>query len=74
MGSFLARRAAFGLTDREAVTAPRQFLDSAALLELGKHFEQGAIVGLFQMEPLRDLGGGSGGASNLQKTKDVIGT
>ena len=68
------RRAAFGLAVREAVTPPRQFFDGAALFELGKHFEQGAIVRLSEMESLRDLGGGSGGASNLQKTKDVIGT
>ena len=70
----MARRAVFGLAAGEAVSPSRQFLDGAALLELGEHFEQGAIVGLFQMEPLRDVGGGSGGASNLQKTKDVIGT
>jgi len=74
LGSFLDRRAAFGLAAREAVSPSRQFLDGAALFELGKHFEQGAIVGLFQMEAPGNVSGGDGDASNLQKTQYVIGT
>src|SRR5260370_1384430 len=46
LGRFLCRRLLFRLAVREAVSSPWQFLDGAALFELGKHFEQGAIVGL----------------------------
>jgi hypothetical protein len=73
-GRFLAGRIPFRFAAREAVAAARQFLDGAALLELGKHFEEWAIVGLFQVEALGDVAGGRGRASNLQKTQYVIGT
>jgi hypothetical protein len=72
-GRFLTGRVPFGFAAREAVSSAWQFLDGAVLFELGKHFEEPAIVGLFQVEALGDLGGGCGRASNLQKTQYVIG-
>jgi hypothetical protein len=70
---FLARRVPFGLAGGETVSSAGQLLDGAALFELGEHFKEGAIVGLFQVEALGDFGGGRGGGPNLQKTQDVIG-
>jgi hypothetical protein len=65
LGRLLARRLLFRLAAREAVSSPRQFFDSAALLELGKHFKERALVTLFQVEPLDDLTRGRGFAPNL---------
>jgi hypothetical protein len=72
-GRFLVRRVTFRLSAREAVSSAGQLFDGAALFELGEHFEERAIVGLFQVQALGDFGGGRGSASNLQKTQYVIG-
>jgi hypothetical protein len=71
-GRFLAQRLLFSLAAWEAVSSAGEFLDGAALFELGKHLEQRAVVVLFQMEFLRYLAYGCGFASNLQKTQYVI--
>jgi hypothetical protein len=69
----LARCIAILFAARETVATAGQFLDGVAFLELCEHFEEGAAVGLFQVEALRDFAGGGGLAPNLKKTQDVIG-
>jgi hypothetical protein len=68
----LAGCVAFGFAAREAVAAAWKFLDGTALFEFGKHFEERAIVGFFQVKAMGDVAGGRGSASNLQKTQYVI--
>src|SRR5216684_2529213 len=73
LARFLARRFLIRLAASEAVPSARYFLNGATLFELGKHLEERAIVGFFEMESLRDFIRGGGLASNLQKTQYVIG-
>jgi hypothetical protein len=57
----------------QAVTSTRQFLECMAFFEFREHFEQGAGVGLFQVETLGDFACRGRFAPNLQKTQYVIG-
>jgi len=68
----LAGHLALRFATREPVPPARQFLDGAALLQLGKHLKERSIFGLLQMQTLRDIARGSGLASNLQKAQYVI--
>src|SRR5215472_16920796 len=50
---------------RQAITAPGQFLDGAAFLELGEHFMERPRVDLPELQALGDLARGRGAAPKL---------
>src|SRR6202012_5314053 len=58
----------------ELIPAAGKFADGAPFFELYEHFQQGAVVGFLEMEAPADIVNGHRICSNLQKTKDVIGT
>jgi hypothetical protein len=55
------------------IAAPGKLLNGAALFESVQHFVQGVAVGAAHVETGSDLVSGRGIASNLKKTKDIIG-
>jgi hypothetical protein len=56
------------------ISAALEFSDGAPFFELSDHFEQVGAVGFLEVEAAGNVVRGCGVSSNLQKTKDIVGT
>lgn len=62
------------ISAHETKTGAGELFDEPALFESGEKLQKGAARGFGKMERTQNFFGGMGSFSNLQETKDIIGT